>query len=310
MRLTQTRKTSTVARISPGTPNDRAWFLIDSDWEATVWRFKPTNVLEEQRPVQLHWDFALPGGRCLTDGRFAGLLQSSRELIAIVRCRSLSSGLPQRAKTVEGYFHYLRELLRWMVGAGFRRFSDLDEAALLQFQHWVGDRPGVGRASLARTTVQKYLYLFTYLFRFRSELSDALQFDPLPGRSHGEVAGVRDAEIRRWPHTPDAVAVALLQGAADLVTKQSALILHARDVYADAIASAMQRARSEEIWRQAANRALQHASVRECSCKHPMPTVKDLTRMIEMLYAACFIGISYLVAPRLSEIQHLRAGGA
>jgi integrase len=308
MHLTQTPKTSTAARIGPGTPNDRAWFLIDSDWDAIVWRFKPTNVLEEQRPVQLHWDFALPGGRCLTDGRFAGLLQSSRELIAIIRCQSLTSGLPQRAKTVEGYFYYLRGLLRWMIQAGLTRFSDLDETALLQFQQSLAARPGIGRASLASTTVQKYLYLFTYLFRFRSELSDGLQFDPFPGRSHGEIAGVRDAEIRRWPHTPDAVAVALMQGAADLVSTESVWILRARQVCADAMASAMQRARSKEVWRKAANRALQQASVGQCSCKHPMRTVKDLTRMIEMLYAACFAVISYLVGPRLSEILHLCAG--
>jgi integrase len=308
VRSTRFRITTTAPQVSAGAASDRAWFLIDSDWHATVWRFKPTNVLEEEKPVQLRWDFSLPSGQRLTDRRYAGLLQSSRELIAIIRSRSVSCGLPQRAKTVEGYFYYLRELLRWMVGAGFRRFADLDETALLQFQHSLAARPGIGRASLASTTVEKYLYLFTYLFRFRGELSDGLRFDPFPGRSHGEIAGVRDAEIRRWPHTPDAVAVALMQGAADLVTRESPLILQARQVCADAMASAMQRARSKEVWRKAANRALQDASVGESSCKHPMRTVKDLTRMIEMLYAACFAVISYLVGPRVSEILHLCAG--
>src|SRR5258708_21947274 len=111
MRSSRSPRTSTVPRVSIGAPNDRAWFLIDSDWHATVWRFKPTNVLEEQSLVQLHWDFSLPGGESFVDDRFAALLQSSRELIAVVRSRSLSSGLPQRATTVAGYFHYLRELL-------------------------------------------------------------------------------------------------------------------------------------------------------------------------------------------------------
>src|SRR5260370_42322718 len=102
--------------------------------------------------------------------------------------------------------------------AGFVRFADLDATALLQFQRSLTDRPGIARAGLAPATVQKYLYLFTYLYRFRHQLDDGLQIDPFPGRSQGEVAGVRDAQIRRWPHTPDGVAVALVQGAIDALT--------------------------------------------------------------------------------------------
>jgi len=308
MRSNRSPRTSTVPRVSTGAPNDRAWFLIDSDWHATVWRFKPTNVLEEQSLVQLHWDFSLPGGESFVDDRFAALLQSSRELIAVVRSRSLSSGLPQRATTVAGYFHYLRELLRWMVRSGFARFSDLDATALLQFQRALSARPGIGRASLATTTVQKYLYLFTYLFRFRGELGDGLQFDPFPGRSHGEVAGVRDAEIRRLPHTPDAVAVALLQGAVDLVTKEAIHILRARCVYAEAMVLTTQRALSEESCRKAANRALQRASDDGGAGTRPIRTVKELARMVDMLYAACFVVISYLVGARAIEILRLHVG--
>ncbi|MGJ7497908.1 hypothetical protein ACSFA8_22900 [Variovorax sp. RT4R15] len=37
-------------------------------------------------------------------------------------------------------------------------------------------------------------------------------------------------------------------------------------------------------------------------------TVDDLAQLIDMLYAACFVVISYLVGPRASEILHLEAG--
>jgi len=287
---------------------DRTWFLHDSAWNDPVWIFKPTTVLEESRPIRVRWSFMLPNGRCFTDARYAPLLECSRKLVALIRGRSLSTGLAQRARTVSNYFEHLRELVRWMDQAGFVRFADLDTAALLAFQRWLRERPGVGRACLAPTTVQKYLYLLTYLYRFRDDLGDGLQFDPFAGRSHGEVAGVRDADIRRWPHTPDHVAIALVQGAIDLVANGASSILQAREVYAEAMAAASLRGCGKNAQTNAATRALQQAALDQPESAHPIRTVDDLAYLIDMLYAACFVVISYLLGPRASEILHLRAG--
>ena len=287
---------------------DRTWFLRDSAWHDPLWIFKPTSALEESRPVRLRWSFTLPSGRCFTDERYAPLLECSRQLIALIRGRSLGRGVAQRARTAAGYFDYLRELVRWMDQAGFAGFADLDAAALLAFQRWLAERPGVGRPGLAPTTVQKYLYLFTYLYRFRDELGDGLQFDPFAGRSHGEVAGVRDADIRRWPHTPDNVAIALVQGAIDLLANGAPSILRARQIYTEAMAAASQRGYRIDARTNAATRALQQAALDPPEGVRPICTVDDLAQMIDMLYAACFVVISYLVGPRASEILHLQAG--
>ena len=298
---------SQVPKAQPA-PVDRAWFLLGSSWHDTLWVLKPTNALEESRPVRLHWNFTLASGRCFTDDRYALLLETSRQLIALIRSRSLGTGLAQRASTVGGYFMYLRELLRWMDSAGFTRFADLDATALLQFQRSLTDRPGVARAALAPATVQKYLYLFTYLYRFRDQLDDALCIEPFPGRSHGEVAGVRDAEIRRWPYTPDGIAVALVQGSIDLLVDGASSILRARQVYAEAMASASRRGYGVNARTNAATRALQQAGIELPGTAQPVRTVNDLAQLIDMLYAACFVVISYLVGPRASEILHLEAG--
>jgi integrase len=287
---------------------DRTWFLRDSAWHDPLWIFKPTTALEESRPVRLRWNFTLPGGRCFTDERYAPLLECSRRLIALIRGRSLGRGVAQRARTAAGYFHYLRELVRWMDQAGFARFADLDAAALLAFQRWLAERPGIGRDCLAPTTVQKYLYLLTYLYRFRDDLGDGLPFDPFAGRSHGEVAGVREVDIRRWPHTPDHVAVALVQGAVDLVSNGAPSILRARQIYTEAMAAASQRGCRIDARTNAATRALQQAALDPPEGERSIRTVHDLAHLIDMLYAACFVVISYLVGPRASEILHLQAG--
>ncbi len=308
MRATQTSNPSANTQTVDHASIERSWFLRDSAWHDVVWLFEPTNALEEAQPIRVRWDFTLPGGRCFTDERYAPLLQSSKQLIALIRCRSLSTGLAQRASTVAGYFQYLRQFLRWMDQAGFVRFADLNATALLQFQRSLTSRPGVTRSTLAASTIQKYLYLLTYLYRFRNELDDGLQIDPFPGRSHGEVAGVHDTEILHWPHTPDGVAVALVQGAINLVAHRATHILQARQVYAEATAAATRRGCGGDACTNAATRALQQAAIGLPGSPQPILTVEDLSHQIDMLYAACFIVISYLVGPRVSEVLHLQIG--
>ncbi|MBI5277790.1 MAG: hypothetical protein HY854_15165 [Burkholderiales bacterium] len=290
-------------------PGERAWFLRSgSHWQDAVWSLKPTSTLDEARPLELRWDFALPSGRRFTDRRYASLLESSRQLIALIRTRSLSTGLSQRGNTVRSYFSYLRELVRWMDREDIARFADLDATALLQFQRAISCRPGKSGTALAPTTVQKYLYLLTYLYRFRRDLDDALQIDPFPGQSLGAAAKVREGDIPRLPYTPEHVAMALIQGAIEVV-ERSPQVLHARDVYAAAIAQAQQEGLSRYVWTAAATRALQECP--RCCPPGGMAAITspdELAQRIDMLYAACFVVIAYLVGPRASEILHLQVG--
>ncbi|WP_416400458.1 hypothetical protein [Alicycliphilus denitrificans] len=303
-----TRSSRRLPKPPRAEPADRAWFLIDTAWHDPVWTFKPTNVLEETELVRIRWNFTLPSGGRFTDERHASLLETSRQLMALIRSRSLGTGLAQRARTVKSYFMNLRELVRWMDEAGFARFSDLDAQALLQFQRQLSGRPGMARASLAPATVQHYLYLLTYLYRFRGQLDDGLHFDPFPGRTHGQAAGVREAGKRRWPYTPDAVAVALIQGSIDLLDRGTTPVLQARAIYAQAMAAATRRGCGFGACTNAATRALQQAGIVIPSTGKHIRSVKELARLVDMLYAACFVVISYLVGARVSEILHLHAG--
>jgi hypothetical protein len=70
--------------VSPHTAKGQPdWFLQESSWNDFLWIFKPTNVLEENMPVRLKWNFDLPSGALFTDFSYAGLLESSRQLIAV-----------------------------------------------------------------------------------------------------------------------------------------------------------------------------------------------------------------------------------
>lgn len=290
-------------------PVDHAWFLCSGcRWQDHIWALKPSSTLEEAATIKLGWDFALPSGERFIDARYASLLESSKQLIALIRTRSLSTGLSQRATTVKGYFTYLRELVRWMAREGVVRFADLDATAVLQFQRTVASRPGVAGATLSATTVQKYLYLLIYLYRFRDDLEDALQVDPFPGQSLGAAAKVRDGDIPRLPYTPDPVATALIQGAIKSVERASQ-VLQSREVFAQAIAQAQGDGTSKHLLTEAAAHALQEWD--RCHPGDDMPAIvstNDLMQRVDMLYAACFVVIAYLVGARVSEILHLRVG--
>lgn len=307
LRVGESSETTTQNRVT-SKHSERSWFLVGSEWNDQIWIFKPTNALEEVRPQRVNWRFELSEEAFFTDARYASLLETSKQLIALMRARSLSNGLPQRASTTVGYFMYLRELLRWMDVCGFRRFSDLDATAILQFQRSLEDRTGVARKSLAPATIQKYLSLFGYLYRLRNGLDDALAFDPFPGRSPGQVAGVRDGQIRPWPCTPDAVASRLIQCAVELVKEGANEILRARRIYSRATAAAEERGFGQEARNKAATLALCRGKIRLPFATMQICTVEGLAEAIDMLYAACFVLISYLVGPRVSEILHFEAG--
>ncbi|CAE6864502.1 hypothetical protein R75461_08184 [Paraburkholderia nemoris] len=310
MRATEDHQTSSLIPASQAEAlarDDRAWFL-DSLWHDPVWVFKPTSALEEGRSMRIDWRFKLPSGELFVEPRFAQLLHSCKQVVAIIRSRSLGTGLAQRATTTFAFFMRLRTLVRWMDQAGYRRFADLDATALLQFQCSIVQRPGVQRDALAPSTVRSYLDALSYLYRFRDQLDDGLQIDPFPSRDLRTVMGARGASGRHWPYTPEAVAVPLVQGAIDLVTRGSAPILQARDIYTQAMSASNQRGYQLDTCTVAATRALRHACIEVPGQSGPILSVYDLRRSIDALYAACFVVISYLVGPRASEILQLKAG--
>ncbi|CAM2178250.1 Integrase [Paraburkholderia sacchari] len=299
-----TREPSAIVRSA-----GRVWFLDEGcNWTDTVWRMTPTSVFEESNPVCLRWDFSLSEGRQFTDERNATLLESSRQLVALIRTRSISTGTPQRTSTVAGYFMYLRTLIRWMDQEGFSRFADLDASALMRYQRTLSERRGANDGLIAPTTVQKYLYLFDYMYRFRRELGDTLQVCPFPGQSAGDVAKVYEPDRPRLPYTPEHVAIPLVQGAIEWLG-HAPQILCARDIYAQSAAvSQRKNLRPESVSRRATVDLQKWQANVSDRATLPLQSTIDLALQIDMLYAACFVVISYLVGLRSSEILHLQAG--
>ncbi len=286
--------------------HSRDWFLHDSKWDDARWIFAPTNLLEEETPLQIAWDFSLRSGRRFTDPEYASLRETTKNLIATIRTRSLFTGLPQRARTAVGHFSRLRPLLRWMDREGFSRFSELDIEAVLKFRHALSERKG-RRGSLSPLTLTSHFEVLSYLYRLRDELGDGLVVDPFVGRSPRQVAGAFGSE-HQGPYTPDAIAVPLVQQSIEFLESGAIDVLRAREIYATAMAQALERIRENGNCNRSVLGALAAILIHTPRGPQRIFRIQDLSDLIEMLYAACFVVISYLVGARVSEVLHLRAG--
>jgi hypothetical protein len=81
--------TPAITADSSGSRSDNHdWFLKDSNWDDDIWCFVPTNLPEEREPLRVRWDFTLPSRGRFTDPGHASLLQTSKQLIALIRTRS------------------------------------------------------------------------------------------------------------------------------------------------------------------------------------------------------------------------------
>jgi hypothetical protein len=289
-------------------PLARDWFLRDSTWSDPCWILAPTSALEEEDPVRIRWDFELWKDEPFTDRVHARLLEHSRRLVALIRARSLNRGLPQRARTAALYFIRLRLLVRWMHQEGFTRFSELDGVALLRHRHDIASRRGRAARLLAPGTQELSMRLLVYLHRYRKEIGDGLEIDPCPGQCAHALVGVPKLQGGSLPYTPDAIAVPLIQGAIELLEFSAIDILCARERYVAACQEGVSQGLCWEHYRQRVLHAVQERPIRLPSGMRTIGDFPELSTLMSLLYAACFVVVSYLVGPRASEILSLRAG--
>jgi len=256
----------------------------------------------------MRWDFELRSGERLTDRAYATLLESSRRLIALIRSRSLTTGLPQRGTTTRVYFVRLRILLRWMIEEGFARFADLDEVALQRYRHQIASRRGRNARLLTPASQQLAIRVLVYLHRYRAELGDGLTVDPCPGQCAHALAGASRALGGSLPYTPDLVAIPLIQGAIDFLETSAIDILCARERYITACQCALPRGLHWDDYREQVLHAVQMRPIRLPGNSRLIDDLVELGTLISLVYSACFIVISYLVGARVSEILAFRAG--
>lgn len=285
----------------------RDWFLLDSHWNDVQWVLAPTSALQEDRPVVIRWDFTLPRGRLFTHRHYAALLESAREHLALIRVGVGRSRTGCAGSSLRLYFQCMRALIRWMIQEGLQRFADLDAERVADFTQALRRRRGRTRTTISRETLSHYYRVLTGLHRHRGTVRDALQFDPFPGVSVRAATPGTDSGNPE-SYTPDVVAIPLIQGAIELLNAAAFRTLAVRE----SCLQTYQRLRAAKVDRRVARlrvlSALYEITVDTPLGPYRFDSHRSLSRLIDLLYGACFVVVSYLVGPRVSEILRLQAG--
>jgi integrase len=267
----------------------------------------PTSALQEDRPVVIRWDFTLPNDRLFTHRQYAALLESAREHLALIRVGAGRSRSGCAGSSLRLYFQCMRALIRWMIQEGLLRFADLDAELVADFTRAVRRRRGRIRSTISRETLSHYYRVLIGLYRHRGTVRDALQIDPFPGMSARAATPGTD-EGNPESYTPDVVAIPLIQGAIELLNATAFRTLAVRE----SCLQIYQRLRASKVDRRTARLAVLSA-LYEITIDTPLgpyrfDSHRSLSSLIDLLYGACFVVVSYLVGPRVSEILRLQAG--
>jgi integrase len=300
---------SSVRAADAGRACARDWFLRDSHWDDAQWVLAPTSVLREDRPIVIRWDFMLPNGSCFTDQRYAALLESARQHVALFRIAPSRYRSGCDGGSLRVYFLCLRTLIRWMTQEQVRRFADLDATLIADFTKAVRRRRGYTGPTISRRTLVHYYGVLAGLYRHRGTVPDSLRVDPFPGLSI-HAATARSPDRGPAPYTPEVVAIPLIQGAIEFLSVAALPTLVAREQFLQVYQQRRSADEDRRDARRAAYRALHEITIDTPRGPHRLDTYWSASMLVDLLYGACFVIISYLVGPRVSEILHLQAGCA
>jgi integrase len=286
----------------------RDWFLRDSQWDDAHWILVPTSAVFKDRPAAIHWDFGLPNGVRFTHPRHASLLESAKQHVAQFRVGSTLSRSGCASTSLVMYFQHLRTFIRWMIEERLARFADVDAAAIAEYARCVRRRRGRAGGTIGRQALRNHYYVLIGLYRHRLEVRDALQVHPFPGLNARSMTAGRTDESTPMRYTPDVVAIPLIQRAIDFIEGCTLPLLAAREKSLQAYIKARRSGASRRCARSAALATLRLIIIDTPQGRRQLDSHRSLSMLIDLLYGACFVVISYLVGPRVSEILQLKAG--
>ncbi len=272
--------------------------------------------LDDLRPgraasiFSLDWGFILHDGSAFDQPQWVAWCDAAKLFLW-----SLKHDPPRgRHKLSDGslisYFNALRMLIRWMANEGYSRFAHLDGDASERFTAFIQSRheQHSGKPLSGRTS-SRYHNLLRVLYLQGAKFPAVSITEPFPEPRY-PWSGVS----RGWPHTPDEIAVPLVAGALRLIETPASDVIElqsrAQAAYNDGLAAHIEKSRV----RSAAIHAVTGFTFSTLPGENapwqtsPIRSTRKIRKLIDIIYDACFIVISYLIGARVSEILGLRHG--
>ena len=282
-----------------------------SVWSDQIWHLDGYRPGGHRSDFSLDWGFALADDSRFSDPRWTDWREAAKLFLWSLKLDPPPGRRNVHESTIVSVFKALRVLIRWMAARRYRGFTDLDRDASERFMAAMAQRPGHGSGKpLKSTTLQTYANLLTRLYLQGAKFPEVAIDNPFPG-----TAPLFSRHDQGWmPYTPDAVAVPLVSAALRLIGTPAddviALQTQAQSAYDDALARAISQTKAGFIVTDAIAPFTFSTLPGEESPWHeaPVTSTKQVRRLADRIYDACFVVIAYLVGARASEILGLQAG--
>jgi integrase len=111
-------------------------------------------------------------------------------------------------------------------------------------------------------------------------------------------------------YTPDAIAVPLVQKSIEFLEIGAIAIVRAREIYARAMVRALTHMKANPNRIRHVLHALAGLRIHTPEGVQRILCMQNLSDLVNLLYAACFVVLSYLTGARVNEVLHLRSGCA
>ena len=288
-----------------------------SSYHDKVWRMDGWRPGAHSNLFLLRWDFEMSDGSHFVDTKWSDL-RSTAKLFLLSLSESPVDGRGScRSSTVSHKFTELRVFIRWIADNGLRRFADVDSDLAGQFMEYMSKRPGMGGRPLTISSLQRYANLLKSLYMQGSKIGGGLASDPFPGCTPGEAIS-RGKYVTtpngRLPYTPDEIAVPIISSAIRLIGAPADDILALRDKAQGIYDSLLDSGASFDgvsgmVRRRIAGFEFSTIDGEGAPWREPFHGgTRDLAKLVQRVFDACFVVIAYLVGCRYSEIVNLKPG--
>ena len=281
-------------------------------WSDPQWQFDGLRPGLRLTQLRFDWDFQLPDGSRFTAPCWSQWLHDAQTFLWSLRVDPPRGRRRLRARSLVTVGHKLRVLIGWMADEGMRGFGALDRENAQRFLSVVAERIRVRGNAVTPNTRHAYANVVAALWLQRHKLADPPPDDPFDGERASAFSGFCGLAAERWPFTPDAIAVSLISKAIRLIGQPADDLIALRN-------------RAVSLYEERRARGITRRSVRQPVLKliaafeftrldgedspwHPLIIgTKQVRFLVDRIYEACFVVISYLVGARVSEILALEA---
>ncbi len=282
-------------------------------WSDPQWQFEGLRPGQRLSQLRFDWDFPLPDGSRFTAPSWHRWLEDARTFLWSLRADPPRGRRRLRVQTLVSAGQKLRILICWMAGEGMRGFGGLDQENARRFLGFIAARVTVKGNRVTASTRHAYANLIAALWLQRGKLGDPPPEHPYDGERASAFSGFNRFSNQRLPFTPDAIAVPLLSSAIRLIGQPADDVIALRDqassLYLERRAAGFSTSSTRQpVLKLVAAFEFSHIDGEDAPWHPPVIGTKQVRFLVDRIYEACFVVISYLVGARVSEILALETG--